>query len=32
MISPDTVGLNEPPSPEELRILREEVDRERFYI
>jgi glutaconate CoA-transferase subunit B len=32
LIIPDTVGLNEPPSPEELRILREEVDRERFYI
>ncbi len=28
----DTMGQNEPPSPEELRILREEVDKERFYI
>jgi glutaconate CoA-transferase subunit B len=32
LIIPDTVGMNEPPLAEELRILREEVDRERFYI
>jgi glutaconate CoA-transferase subunit B len=29
---PAEVGLNEAPSPEELRILREQVDRERLYI
>lgn len=28
----DRVAENPPPSPEELRILREEVDRERLYI
>jgi len=28
----DPLEKNEPPSPEELRILREEVDKERFYI
>jgi glutaconate CoA-transferase subunit B len=28
----DTVTENPPPSKEELRVLREEVDRERFYI
>jgi glutaconate CoA-transferase subunit B len=32
LIIPDTAEVNEPPSAEELRILREEVDRERFYI
>jgi glutaconate CoA-transferase subunit B len=28
----DEVGQNSPPSTEELRVLREEVDREKFYI
>ena len=28
----DEVGQNEPPTVEELRILREEVDPERIYI
>lgn len=28
----DTIEENPPPTPEELRILREEVDRDRFYI
>ena len=28
----EPVGLNDPPTPEELRILREEVDRDRLYI
>jgi glutaconate CoA-transferase subunit B len=28
----DEVGQNPPPSAEELRVLREEVDREKFYI
>ncbi len=32
LIIPDRVGQNEPPTEEELRILREEVDPERFYI
>lgn len=32
LLIPSQVGLNEPPSAEELRILREEIDRERFYI
>jgi len=32
LIVPDKVGVNEPPSPEELRLLREEIDPERFYI
>ena len=32
LIIPETVSVNEAPSHEELRILREEVDRERFYI
>lgn len=32
LIIPDHVGRNEPPTEEELRILREEVDPERFYI
>ncbi len=32
LIIPDKVGLNAPPSAEELRLLREEIDRERFYI
>jgi glutaconate CoA-transferase subunit B len=32
LIIPDKVGVNEPPSVEELRLLREEIDPERFYI
>lgn len=28
----ETVAENPPPTPEELRILREEVDKDRFYI
>ena len=32
LIIPAEVGRNEPPTEEELRILREEVDPERFYI
>jgi len=32
LIMPDEVGVNEAPSAEELRILRDEVDRNRFYI
>ena len=32
LIVPDRVGKNAPPSMEELRILREEVDRDRLYI
>jgi glutaconate CoA-transferase subunit B len=32
LIIPPNVGQNEPPTEEELRILREEVDPERFYI
>ncbi len=32
LLIPDKVGENEPPSAEELRILREEVDRDRLYI
>jgi glutaconate CoA-transferase subunit B len=32
LIIPDKVGVNEPPSAEELRLLREEIDPERFYI
>jgi glutaconate CoA-transferase subunit B len=32
LIIPDEVGQNEPPSEEELWILREEVDRQRLYI
>jgi glutaconate CoA-transferase subunit B len=32
LIIPDEVGQNEPPSEEELRILREEVDRAKLYI
>jgi len=32
LIIPDGVGTNAPPSAEELRILRDEVDRNRFYI
>ena len=32
LILPAAVGVSEPPSTEELRILREEVDRHRLYI
>jgi glutaconate CoA-transferase subunit B len=32
LIIPGEVGISEPPSAEELRILREEVDRQRLYI
>jgi len=32
LIIPDEVGSNEPPTAEELRILREEVDRQKLYI
>jgi glutaconate CoA-transferase subunit B len=32
LIIPDKVGVNEPPSAEELRILREEIDPLRLYI
>lgn len=32
LIIPEHVGQNDPPTEEELRILREEVDPERFYI
>jgi len=32
LIIPEQVGQNQPPTEEELRILREEVDPERFYI
>jgi len=32
LIIPGQVGVNEPPSAEELRLLREEIDPERFYI
>jgi glutaconate CoA-transferase subunit B len=32
LLMADKVAVNEPPSAEELRILREKVDRERLYI
>jgi glutaconate CoA-transferase subunit B len=32
LIIPDEVGQNEPPTAEELRLLREEIDPEGFYI
>ena len=32
LIIPDKIGINEPPSAEELRLLREEIDPDRFYI
>jgi glutaconate CoA-transferase, subunit B len=32
LLMPAEVGLSEPPTDEELRILREEVDRDRLYI
>ena len=32
LIIPDKVGVNEPPSAQELRLLRKEIDPARFYI
>ncbi len=32
LIVPEHVGVNEPPRGEELRLLREEIDPEKFYI
>ncbi len=32
LIVPECVGVNEPPSAQELRLLREEIDPARFYI
>jgi hypothetical protein len=32
LVIPDQVGYNEPPTAEELRLLREEIDPEGFYI
>jgi glutaconate CoA-transferase subunit B len=32
LLIPDRVGRNAPPSAEELRLLREEIDRQKFYI
>lgn len=32
LIIPEQVPVNQPPSAEELRLLREEIDPERFYI
>jgi len=32
LIIPEQVRVNDPPSEEELRLLREEIDPERFYI
>ena len=32
MVISDNVGVNEPPSAEELRLLREEIDPGKFYI
>jgi glutaconate CoA-transferase subunit B len=32
LIVPDDVGVNEPPSADELHLLREEIDPERLYI
>jgi glutaconate CoA-transferase subunit B len=32
LIIPEKVRVNEPPSAEELRLLREEIDPEKFYI
>jgi glutaconate CoA-transferase subunit B len=32
LIIPEKVRVNDPPSAEELRLLREEIDPERFYI
>lgn len=32
LLIPANVGINDPPGAEELRLLREEIDREKFYI
>ncbi len=32
LLVPANVGINDPPTDEELRLLREEIDREKFYI
>ena len=32
LIVPERVGVTDPPSAEELRILRQEIDPERLYI
>jgi glutaconate CoA-transferase subunit B len=32
LVMPEKVGANDPPSTEELRLLREEIDPMRFYI
>jgi glutaconate CoA-transferase subunit B len=32
LILPETIGINPPPTTEELRLLREEIDPERLYI
>lgn len=32
LLLPEKVEVNDPPSADELRLLREEIDRERFYI
>jgi hypothetical protein len=32
LVIPQAVGQNEPPSAEELRLLREEIDPEKLYI
>lgn len=32
LIIPDEIGRNDPPTDEELRILRDEVDKDRYYI
>jgi glutaconate CoA-transferase, subunit B len=32
LIIPDQIGVNQPPTPQELRLLREKIDPERLYI
>jgi glutaconate CoA-transferase subunit B len=32
LVIPEHVGVNDPPSAKELRLLREEIDPERLYI
>lgn len=32
LLIPEQVAVNEPSSDEELHLLREEIDRQRFYI
>ncbi len=32
LLIPENIAVNEPPGAEELRILREEVDKDRYYI